>query len=228
MKLPIAILSALLLQAATFDVASIKPSAAPSGDSGTDVDGNLLRVHNMTLTRCIRTAYGVTDAQITGGPKWMNELRYDITARAEGQTHDHDMMAMYQSLLADRFKLSLHHETQLLASFVLTATKTGLKATPSEPDAHSSTNGTRGSITALGCPMSRLATKLSAALGGAPVVDMTGIEGKYDFTLQWSPDDTTSPSIFTAIQEQLGLKLESRKIPLDVLVIDYAAPPSEN
>ena len=228
----------MLLQAASFDVASIKPSDAGRGSSGIDTDNGLLRAHNVTLKRCITGAYGVPEAQIVGGPKWMDELRFEIVARADHPAGDHELSSMLQTLLADRFKLSLHHETQTISGYALTVARTGIKANPSPSDAGSSTNSSRGRIDAKACSMSRLVLKLSAVLG-VPVADMTEETRQFDFTLQWVPDEMQAkagaaadvpqgPSLFTALQEQLGLKLESRKVPVDVLVIDHAEPPSEN
>ena len=225
-------------QPATFDAASIKPSTAEAGSSGVDTDKGLLRMQNVTLRRCIMSAYSLPERQILGGPKWIDDLRYDIIARTSGTDGGVDLMAMLQTLLAERFRLSLHHEAQSLAGYSLTAAKGGLKATPSPSDADgSSTSGGKGRLDAKGATMSRLAMKLSNLLG-APVVDMTEEARKFDFSLRWVPDQMlagsgasdapTGPSLFTALQEQLGLKLEARKVPVEVLVIDHAEPASEN
>jgi len=236
--LPLLLLIALSAhsQPASFDVASIKPSTAEPGSSGVDTDKGLLRMQNVTLRRCIMSAYALPERQILGGPKWMDDLRYDIIARTSRTDGDVDLMAMLQSLLADRFQLSLHHETQSLTGYGLVVTKGGVKASPSEADG-SSTSGGRGRIDAKGCAMPKLAMRLSGLLG-APVVDMTEETRKFDFSLRWVPDQLLAgsgaadapngPSLFTALQEQLGLKLESRKVPVQALVIDHVAPASEN
>jgi len=232
------LLTAVLLQAASFDAASIKRSDSPPGSSGIDTDIGLLRGHNVTLKRCISGAYGIPEAQILGGPKWIGEQRYEIVARTQEHLGDQGLMELLQTLLADRFRLVLHHETQLVSGYALTVAKSGLKATPSDPDARSSTNSSRTGIDAKGATMVRLAMKLSAALG-QPVTDATGIDGKFDLSLKWVPDEMAAkgtgstatdqgPSLFTALQEQVGLKLEARKMPVDVVVIDQAEPPSEN
>jgi len=223
-------------QSPSFDVASIKPSNAEPGSSGVDTDNGLLRMQNVTLRRCMMSAYAVPERQILGGPKWIDDLRYDIVARTSRTDDGVDLMAMLQSLLAERFRLSFHHESQSLAGYSLTVTKGGLKATPSEAEG-SSTSGGRGRIDAKGATMARLAMRLSNLLG-APVVDMTEETRRFDFSLQWVPeqmvagsgatDAPTGPSLFTALQEQLGLKLESRKVPVEALVIDHAEPASEN
>ena len=162
-----------LLQAASFEAASIKPSEAATGSSsGIDSDNGLLRGHNVTLMRCIIGAYGVPEAQVLDGPKWIGETRFDITAKADHPAGDAELMTMLQSLLADRFKLALHHDTRTISGYALTVAKGGIKAKVSDAGGQSSTNGSRSRIDAVGCPMSRLIIRLSAALG-VPVTDMT-------------------------------------------------------
>jgi uncharacterized protein (TIGR03435 family) len=201
---------------------------------------------NVTLKRCVRGAYDVPETQILGGPKWLDEDRCYIEAKAAGPAGDHELMIMLQALLAERFKLAIHREQRALPGYALVVAKAGLKAKPSDPDARSRTSSSRGSIEAEGCAMAQLAQRLSEAMH-MPVADFTGVPGKFDFKLKWTLDDmqaspppggdrpvavasdtVSGPSIFTALQEQLGLKLESRKVPAEVLVIDHAEKPSEN
>jgi uncharacterized protein (TIGR03435 family) len=220
----------------TFEVASVKPSNAETRDSGGASANDRLTMRNVTLKRCIRGAYGVPEAQILGGPNWLDQNRYDIEAKASGSVGDHELMIMLQSLLADRFNLVLHREKRALAGYSLVLGK-ALKVKPSEPGAGCRSNSRRGGVDAEGCTTAQLALKLSEALH-LPVADSTGVQGKFDFKLEWTPDDmqakpglpevASGPSIFTAVQEQLGLKLESRKVPVEVLVIDHAEPPSQN
>jgi uncharacterized protein (TIGR03435 family) len=235
------LLTAFLLQAASFDAASIKPSDAPNGDSsGIETQIGLVRAHNVTLKRCITGAYGLPEAQIVGGPKWIAELRYEIVAKTSERAGDDRLMVMLQDLLTDRFQLKLHHETRTVSGYELTLAKGGVKATPSDPGTESSTDTSKhgGRMDAKACSMSRLALKMADILG-APVSDMTNVSGNFDFALRWVPDDMQAksgassdipagPTLFTALQEQLGLKLEARKVPVDVLVIDRAELPSEN
>ena len=146
---------------------------------------------------------------------------------------------MKQLLLAERFKLAFHRETRALPGYALVLGNGGLKAKPSEPDAGSRTSSRWGSIEAAGCAMAHLALKLSEVLH-VPVADFTALPGEFDFQLNWTsdemqatppdavPDAAFGSSLFAALQEQLGLKLESRKVPADVLVIDHAEKPSEN
>jgi uncharacterized protein (TIGR03435 family) len=222
-----------LLQAASFDAASIKPSNAPPGSSGMTTNNGSLRAYNLTLRRCIALTYGIPEDQIIGGPKWITENRYDITARGAGDTED-----MLKALLADRFRLVTHQQTETRSGYALTVAKGGIKAAVAAPDARFTTNSSRTRIDAKRCPLSALAQKLAAVLG-QPIVDETQDSRRFDFVLQWIPDAVMSkapagsdaangPSLFTAVQEQLGLKLESRKVPVDLLVIDRAELPSEN
>jgi uncharacterized protein (TIGR03435 family) len=148
---------------------------------------------------------------------------------------------MFQQILADRFKLVAHHETRELPIYQLTIGKNGSKLKESAPDDPASTKPSRkgimfgpgrGKVTATGGSLSMFITALSRQLGRI-IVDKTGLTGRYDFTLEWTPDDAapsdqSGPGIFTAIQEQLGLKLEPTKGPVDVIVIDHIEKPSAN
>jgi len=231
----------LLAQTASFDVATIKPSEAADGSSSgiATKDNGFMRAENVTLKRCISGAYGVPEAQILlGSLSWIGETRFNITAKADHPAGDADQMIMLRALMADRFHLTLHHQTETISGYSLVVVKGGIKAAVTAPDTEATTNTSNGRIEAKGCPMSRLVLKLAAILG-TPVVDGTADSRSFDFTLKWVPDAViakaasgsdaaNAPSIFTAVQEQLGLKLEARKVPVDVLVIDHADLPSEN
>jgi uncharacterized protein (TIGR03435 family) len=230
-----------------FEAASIKPSTAdPGSSSGITTKKGSISARNVTLRRCIRGAYDVQESQIVGGPKWVGDDRYDIDAKAAGPAGDHELMAMLQSLLSERFKLAFHRETRELPGYALVVEKGGLKAKRSQPDAESRSNSSRVAIDCEACAMPRLAQKLSEVIH-LPVADLTGIEGAFDFQLKFTPDDmqakpsssgerpgavlvdlTNGPSVFQALQEQLGLKLEPRKVPTEVLAIDHAEKASEN
>jgi uncharacterized protein (TIGR03435 family) len=225
--------------APAFEAASIKLSSADPGSSGIATDIGRIAARNVTLKRCIRGAYNVPEAQVFGGPKWVDDERYNIDAKAAGPAGEHELMAMLQQLLADRFKLVLHRETRPLPGYALVAGKKGLTAKPSEPGSRSSSNSTRRSIECTACSMGSLAVKVSEVLH-LPVADLTGIDGQFDFKLEFTPEDLQAktpsandnaaqgPTIFAAIEEQLGLKLDARKVPIEVLVIDRAEKPSEN
>jgi uncharacterized protein (TIGR03435 family) len=233
MKFKIIILAsaALALHAISFDVASVKPSNPNAVGSNSDSDPGRITMQNVTLKRCIMRAYEVPEIQITGGPKWLDESRFDIEARAGYPAQYAELNQMLQTLLAERFRLKLHHETRSLQGYAIVLAKDGLKMKRSAPGTRGHTNDNPGSVVSKATSISRLALKLSNLLK-IPVVDETGVSGSFDFTLRWIPDGaadpTAGPSLFTAIQEQLGLRLEGRKVPVDMLVVDSAEPPSAN
>jgi len=204
-----------------FDVASIKLStAAPGAGSGIDTDIGKIHAHNVTLKRCIRGAYDIPEPRILGGPKWVDEERYDIDAKAPGPAGEHALMAMLQQLLAERFRLAFHRETRPLPGYAIVVGKNGLLARPSQANGASRSNSSLRSIEAVGCSMACLAMKVSEVLQ-VPVADATGVEGRFDFKMEWVPDDLQT-AVGTALEEQLGLKLEGRKVPTEVIVIDRA------
>jgi uncharacterized protein (TIGR03435 family) len=209
-----------------FDVASIKPNLQGPGSSGISSETGRIAARNVTLKGCIHSAYDIPEAQIFGGPKWVDEDRYDIDAKAPGPAGDHEMMVMLRSLLTERFKLVFHRETRPLSSYTLVVGKKGITAKRSEPGTNWTTSSSRRSIDATACTMEHLAAKLAGVLH-APVVDRTGIDGAFDFKLEWTPDELQS-GVFAALEEQLGLKLEGRKVPTEVIVIDSVVKPSEN
>ncbi len=230
--------------------------------------GGKFSAKNMTLKMLIEEAYDVKDSQISQAPPWFDSAHFDIEAKPEDAVaaaidklprdqRQKRLRQMMQGLLADRFKLSLGHETKDLPIYALVVAKNGpkLKVSDFKPPEHPETMPppTRGrgqppgsmsmgpgSITSTGNELAVLASALSnAGELGRIVVDKTGLTGRYDFTLKWTPDsqrqaDATSPpdpssaSLFTAIQEQLGLKLEPQKAPMDVLVIQHVEKPSAN
>lgn len=227
----------MLSQDSPFAVATIKPAVPDSaGSSGEDGNSGLLKVYNVSLRRCIRYAYGIPEGQIAGGLRWVDDLRFDITAKADYPASEPELLKMLQPLLADRFNLMLHHEMRPISGYALTVAKGGIKAKVSDPDRPSGSTGARGQIDAIASPMSLLAIRLSTVLG-RPVVDKTTDVRKFDFHLRWNPDDASAtlestafdgPSLFTALEEQAGLKLVSQRVSADVLVIDHADLPSEN
>jgi len=176
---------------------------------------------------------------------WIDKDRYYIAAKATSPAGGHELMQMLRALLADRFKLVFHREQRTLSGYRLVLAKSGLKATSGATDSGSAGHLQRGRVdTCSACTMAQLAVKLAEVLK-QPVVDATGVAGEFDFKLEWTPDDmqpkssfdqragnlweySDGPSIFVALQQQLGLKLESAKLPIDVLVIDSAEKPSEN
>ena len=219
-----------------FEAASIKMSSI---NDGSDSDFSLGRVHMQgTVRAIIRVAYSVSSDRIEGGPKWLDDEHYEITAKAEGPAESDELRMMLQTLLADRFGLQFHRVTKTVSGYSLTINNGGLKISEVAPGDSHSTSGGRGSLSAKNVQIARLADRLSNLLGSA-VVDQTGNSGFFNFDLSWSPEKTSPspsasggddnrPSLFTALQEQLGLKLESRKVPVEFIVIDRVDKPSLN
>jgi bla regulator protein BlaR1 len=212
-----------------------------------------LMATNFTLHGLIRVAYAIQAYQISGGPDWLSSEGYDIDAKIgksaldemqkRGRVHGvSGRTLMLQALLSDRFKLKFHHETRELPVYVLVIPKSGPKiqqAKPGDtyPDGLKCSGGRpcgagvilapeSGKLVGQGVTIPTLVEDLSSELGGRIVVDKTGLAGNYDFALKWKPDGNQD-SMLTALQDQLGLKLETQKLPIDVLVIDHAEMPSE-
>jgi uncharacterized protein (TIGR03435 family) len=223
-----------------FEVATIKPS--PPQEQGhtatrmsSDTDTGKLNYTNVNLKEVIGKAYKVQQYQITG-PGWIETERFDIVARFPPHSAAGQLPLMLQSLLADRFKLALRRETKELPLYALVVAKGGPKFKNSESETGISSNSSRTHWHVTGkTPMRQFADFLSDEVD-RPVVDQTGLAASYDITLDWAPDDTpvandgaTGPSLFTALQEQLGLKLNPTKGPVDLLVVDRVErAPSEN
>jgi uncharacterized protein (TIGR03435 family) len=221
-----------------FDVASVKPSPDASGDLiyinlGTASHGEVT-LNNTTLSECIRYAYGLVSEDQIAGPDWIRDrhIRFDIIAKAPPETSMDRLLAMMQTLLTERFRLALHREPRRVPHFDLAVAKSGPKlvAAPGDgPTARRYYGPGRLSYTHI--PMDRFAVLLSRQLK-QPVFDKSGLSGAFDVELNWTPDDAPPapadagsapwPDIFSAIQQQLGLKLEVSKEPLEVLVVDRA------
>ncbi|HEV8148032.1 MAG TPA: TIGR03435 family protein [Bryobacteraceae bacterium] len=227
--------------APAFEVATIKPSHEGEGHSSWHSRPGYLVMKNLSFKVLTGVAYSLPADRVLGGPKWTESDRFDIEARAIGPAGDPELLRMLQSLLADRFHLAIHRETKTAAGYALVLAKDALKIRPDEGEGGSSSNGSRGKWIAKRVSMDKLATFLNRTLG-MPVVNSTDLQGAFTFTLEWAPEPTrsvespdkllpdapTGPSLFTALQTTLGLKLESRKVPIEVLVIDKAEKPAEN
>jgi uncharacterized protein (TIGR03435 family) len=213
-----------------FEVASIKPNRSGLNGSSLGRSGSRLTFDNVSLRECIAFAYGIAagrDYELIG-PAWLDSEKFDIAATFPPETSRERIREMVQTLLAARFHLTTHRESKKLKAYALVVAKKGptLKVASSGEDAFIFGDGR---VTARALSMSAFADRLSGPLFKLeqPVVDLTGIKGVYDFTLEWSPDGVSvvghsDASIFTALQEQLGLKLEVRQITAAILVIDYA------
>ena len=193
--------------------------------------GPTARVTDATLEFLVAFAYDLKSYEIgeQGWPAWKSEP-FDIVAKAEGDrplTRD-QFRPLFQTLLADRFKLKFHRQTKEMSGYMLTVAKGGPKVKASDPDAkgYMSTTGTDyAEMTVVGWTMDQLARQFSGQLR-EPVLDGTGLGGSYDYKLAWSDTNTAYATLFTALQEQLGLKLERHKGPIDVFVVDGAVRPS--
>jgi uncharacterized protein (TIGR03435 family) len=228
--------------------------ATPFVVSGNRVTAEDHQLHDLILEAYDLKAYQVSgEPEWMGGGSNIAEMlarsgadSYDISAKAEGDaelTRDQGRLIL-QAVLANRFQLKVHHETKEMPVYALVVGKNGPKLKESAPDATFGSNfeiGPLARMTNKKTPMSRLAEFLSTQ-ADRPVVDETGLTGFYDFTLEWNftddqraagvgvrgDPDSAGPSVFTAVQEQLGLRLEKTKAPIDVMVIDHAEKPSEN
>ena len=234
----------------TFDVATIKPSNPDRPGKLLTVRGREVLTINTTLTDLITMAYEVHTRQVVGGSSWMASDKYDVTGRplAEGVPNIAQLRGLIRTLLQDRFKLTIHREKRDLPAYALTVGKNGQKLTRNETNP----NGLPGllfkglgMLPAVNATMADFAGVMQTAVLDRPVVDRTGLQGRFDFTLNWTPDESQfrsmgvqvpqpspdasgPPGLFTAIQEQLGLRLESVTAPVEAIVIDSVERPSEN
>jgi bla regulator protein blaR1 len=235
--LPVAIGMLRAQEQPSFEVATVKSNHSAGNAAGLrQRAGGGVISNNGSIRMMIQYAYDLRPFQVVGGPSWVDGDRFDINAKATGATPE-QVRLMMRRLLADRFKLAVHRETRDLPMYTLVVARGGPKLTAAAGDT-TEINGVerRGDGTTTvkfqKVPMAMLARTLARMLQHQ-VSDGTGLTGEYDFMLRWTPDqagmDEPGPSIFTALQEQLGLKLESRKGPVEVLVIDHVErTPMEN
>jgi bla regulator protein blaR1 len=225
----------------SFEVATIKPSKPGNTNQHFRLDGHHVSIENETVTSMICVAYGIHKTQIIGAPAWFDTDPYDIDGVPDtpGEPTWHQQQQMLQKLLADRFAIKFHHEKRELAVYAITVAKGGPKLTPNttaregQPDEQGNGHGSWRSMKFTNNTMSDFALNMQFEVG-KPVIDQTGLTGRYDYTLKFTTDEAhlndpdAPPGFFTAIQEQLGLKLEPKKDQAEVLVIDHAERPSEN
>jgi uncharacterized protein (TIGR03435 family) len=234
----------------SFEVATIKPSDP-------NRPGRLFRVQpvhfstiNTTLNDLIGFSYGLHARQVTGAPDWVGTEKYDLDGKpdGEGQPNEAQWKTMIQKLLADRFQLKFHHETKELSVYALVVAKGGPKTTKSDGDPSGPPSlmfRGLGNLPVRNATMADFVSVMQRAVLDRPVVDQTRLEGRYNFALNWTPDETqfaslggvppgigdkpdAPPDLFTAIQQQVGLKLEATKAQVDVMVIDKVEKPSAN
>jgi uncharacterized protein (TIGR03435 family) len=221
-----------------FEVASIKPIDPANPQKSVNLRGGELKATSYSLKNLIQAGWDVRSFQVLGGPVWLDSDRYNVDAKpaapleiftSEGMRQ---FRLMVQSLLVDRFKLELHPETREMRVYFLVVGRNGscLKRTAEAVGPGTSMRDGKGRLTATQIDMRMLAHELGGELGVA-VIDKTNLDGAFDITLEWNPDEDasgSSPSIFTAIQEQLGLKLDVGRGPVEILRVDHAERPSEN
>ncbi len=216
-----------------FEVASIKPGDPESSESSVYPLPHGLRMKNATLKAMIRMAYGLNEYQLAGGPKWGETAAFDVEAKSPAGATIQQIPEMMQSLLMVRFRLEFHRETRTLPEYELVAAKGGARLQPASEEELRGPTGISSGDRMIKGRAARVSDLIRMLIGvvGAPVVDRTGMDGRYDFSLQFAPllgkPDDALPDVFGAIQ-QLGLKLEPVKGPVEVLVIDKAERPSEN
>ncbi len=227
------------MPAPAFEVASIRPSD-PASRISIGRSGDRLNTSNTSLETLITWAYDIRSDRLFGKPKWLDSVHYDVVAKAGATLTPGLLQRMMQSLLATRFRLAIHRETRELPMYAMVVAKNGARVQLTEASGSAGQNPfnmtTGGRLTGSQVTAAMLANVLSNQIGRS-VQDQTGLKGVFDFKLEWEPDTEaqstgvdgapapstdarTGPSIFTAIEEQLGLKLEPRKGPVEVIVID--------
>jgi uncharacterized protein (TIGR03435 family) len=226
----------------SFEVATIKP-ADPNRTTGGGfiVGGHRIIIQSQTVNDLISLAYAVHPKQIADGPAWLGTEKFDIEGQADqpGVANLHQIQEMLQKLLENRFALKLHRDKRDLSIYAIKLAKGGPKMTRSPqnsyglPTQSGHGHGSQQQRKFTNNSMSDFALGMQAYMD-RPVVDETGLPGRYDFTLRWTPynsqtnEPNAAPDIFTAVQEQLGLKLEATKGPANVLIIDHIERPSAN
>jgi uncharacterized protein (TIGR03435 family) len=220
----------------SFEVASIRPSPRDAVSAMAPLPGGRFVATNTTLSTLVQVAYRISNRGLKGGPAWMYEDNFDLSAQAGRSISSTELSLMMQTLLADRFKLVVHRESNLVSGYALIPGKKGPKLEKAEEAL-----GKKYGINAFGnrwtseASMNQLAFAISTVLR-VPVVNKTGLEGYYKISLLFQPQTPqaeprgvdTPPDIFTAIEEQLGLKLEPSKEAVETIVVDHAEHPSAN
>jgi uncharacterized protein (TIGR03435 family) len=237
------------IQTPNFEVATIKQAETTPGRFITMQSNNRFIAKNYTVKLLIAAAYDLNSRTISGGPAWIESEAYDITAVTPGDTRPThaQQMLMLRTLLTDRFGLTFHREQKDFAIYSLELAKSGAKLTPTTapPDTPPTVGPAtvypeRVALPAKNATLDDFAQLMQRAILDRPVVNNTGLTTRYDFSLEWAPDETqfggglpsapnsASPPLFTAIQQQLGLTLKPTRGPVAALIIDTATKPSAN
>jgi uncharacterized protein (TIGR03435 family) len=237
-----------------FEVATIKP--APPEEQGRFIrmeSAHRFFAKSYTLRGLVAAAYNLTPRAISGGPSWTDSDKYNVLAATPGEVRPNpdEQMTMLRNLLADRFQLTFHRERKEFSIYALSVAKTGskLKESTAPPDGlpelinvitPEKDGGYRIVLPARNATMAQFASMMQRAVFDRPVLDQTGLTGKYDFDVEWRPDesqfggniranpDSSKPDLFTALQQQLGLRLEATKGFVEALAIDRVEKPSDN
>ena len=219
-----------------FEIASIKLNTSGSRGAESHTRGGVLTLRNYPLKQMIENAYDVRDYSLSG-PDWLDTLRFDVEARPPSQASREQIRIMMQALLAERFKLAIHRETKTMQGYALVVAKSGLKLKEVEIGPASTTGG-RGTFVSTKVSMPRFADFLANRMN-QPVQDKTEVKGVFDIKMEWSQEDNgpnapdasalPGPTIFTALQEQLGLRLQAQKVQVEIVVVDHVEKmPTEN
>jgi uncharacterized protein (TIGR03435 family) len=229
---------------AEFEVASVKPNTSGTRNSGTTTSKGQVRFDNASLKSCIQQAFDVRDFSLSG-PGWLDDERFDIVAKIPADAPRSAIATMLQALLKDRFKLVVHWVPKELSGYALVAARNGVTLHQVEDTGSVSTSTGDRIITSTQISMDRLADVLGRQLN-QPVQNLTELKGVFEIKLEWTPDavpaapsgdaspaklpdSAAGPSIFTALQQQLGLRLRAQKVTIQTLVVDHIERvPSEN
>jgi uncharacterized protein (TIGR03435 family) len=231
-----------------FEVATVKRSGPEPGLRRFTIQGRRFLTFHTSLADLIHFAYGLHPRQIANAPGWLESEQFDITGipASAGQPTEKQWMGMIANLLAERFQLRFHRDTRELPIYSIVIGSGGAKLSPSSGDASSPASfgfGGIGRLVARNAGIADLAWELGSLVLDRPVVDQTGVRGRFDFTLSWTPDEfqlrgrdadsqapgvDTPPGLFSAVQQQLGLRIEAKRGPAEVLVIDHVEMPAGN
>ena len=232
-----------------FDVAAITPSKPGAGAKSIEEAAAEFHARNATARELLAFAFGVHAVEIAGAPEWCDTEKYDVAAKPAmaGRPTDAQWRSMVQNLLLKRFALAYHRDQREIPVYVLAIAKGGPKLALNDGDYSGApllVSHRHGNLPARNATMSDLALVLQIAVLDRPVINRTGLGGKFDFALNWTPDASqydgvagqaatneasataAAPDLFTAIQQQLGLKLDAGNAPADVIVIDHIERPA--
>ncbi len=234
-----------------FDVVTIKPSDPNRPGKLFTVQGRHILTINTNMNDLVTFAYGLHPKEIVDAPDWFGSDKFDIDGvpDVEGQPSSQQLKELIQNALTERFKLKFHHDQRELSVYALTVAKGGPKMTVTNATPSAARNfmfGGLGKLRVGNMSMRDFCDGMQGAVMDKPVVDQTGLTGRYDFNLNWTPDQSqfgamgakvpppnlddpnAPPSLYTALQEQLGLKMDATKAKADVIVIDHVEKPSAN